>query len=190
MQSRPQSVWEKLGYGVAFVVVAGAAFRVSYSHIRELATWAGQPADVAIVLPLAVDGMMAIAALALRSDRAAERHARRWAIFGMWLGGLTSTVANVTMTVVHRGWDWVAVGVAAAAPIFLVVSIEIVSHAGKPKAMQMAAPEVQADDATAPDLPAAPVSPAPAGDGARAPYGPRNGDDYSRRHKSRLRSGR
>lgn len=176
MQSRNQSVWEKIGYGVAFVVVAGAAFRVSYSHIRELAIWAGQPTDVATVLPLAVDGMMAIAALALRSDRASDRHPRGWAIFGMWLGGLASTVANITMTVVHRGWDWVAMGVAAAAPILLVVSIEIVSHAGKPKVMQVAAPDVKADDAVAPDLPEAPTSP-----------GPRV---YSERHDRRLRRGR
>jgi len=181
MESRNQSVWEKLGYGVAFVIVAGAAFRVSYSHILELALWAGQPADVAYVLPLAVDGMMAIAALALRSDRVAGRHPRRWALFGMWLGGVTSTVANISMTVVHRGWDWVAIGVAAAAPIFLVVSIEIVSHAGKPKAKQVAELEVKADDAKAPDLPTAPVSPAPAGT---------SGQPYSERHERRLRRGR
>lgn len=166
-----QSVWRRIGYVLSFLLVAGVAARVSYSHIRAVAVYAGQPGEVALLLPLAVDGMMLIATLAMAEDKAANRHPRGWARSGFWFGAIVSTVANISATVVQQGWRPISIGVAALAPVLLLWAIEIVARPGKPKETRvlpepvrvtpepiMEAQRVVAAEATR--LPV-PVSPAP-----------------------------
>lgn len=189
------TIGRRTGYAASFLMVAGVAARVSYSHIRDVALYGHQPADVAALLPLAVDGSMLIATLAMSQDKAANRHPRGWARFTFWFGAVISTVANVAATVVQHGWDPLGIGVAALAPVLLLLAIEIVARPGKPRS----APAISADDAASPDLPEAPVSPAVTvpqppkaarGKGKRSAYGPRDGEQYSERHDRRLRNGR
>jgi hypothetical protein len=125
--------WRRAGYILSFLMVAGVAARVSYSHIRDVALYGHQPADAATLLPLAVDGMMLIATLAMAEDKAANRNPRGWARFGFWFGAVISTVANVSATVVKFGWEPLAIGIAALAPLLLLLAIEIVARPGKPK---------------------------------------------------------
>lgn len=185
----PKLTWRRVGYVLSFLMVAGVAARVSYSHIRDVALYGHQPADVAALLPLAVDGMMLIATLAMAEDKAANRHPRGWARSGFWFGAAISTAANVAAPVVEYGWQWLAIGVAALPPIVLLWAIEIAARPGKPKNVPAEGPaiSVPADVAEldSPELAEAPVSPAP-----RAPYGPRDGERYSERHDRRLRNGR
>lgn len=124
--------WRRLGYVSSFLLVAGVAARVSYGHIREVALYGHQPGEVAALLPLAVDGMMLIATLAMAEDKAANRKPRGWARWGFWFGAVISTAANVAATVVQHGWEPLAIGVAALAPILLLWAIEIVARPGKP----------------------------------------------------------
>lgn len=195
--------WRRIGYTLSFLMVAGVAARVSYGHIRDVALYAHQGVDVATLLPLAVDGMMLIATLALAEDKAANRFPRTWARTGFWFGAAISTVANVAATVVAFGWEPLAIGVAALAPILMLWAIEIVARPGKPKpvpaneAAAISAALATAVEAALP-VPDAPVSPAipTAPKAARKPsksrdaYGPRDGEEYSERHDRRLRNGR
>ncbi len=90
------------------------------------------------------------------------------------------------------------------------ITIEILSRKGKvkiePVAAAVVAPVVEAAisepqpemvELESPDLPQAPTSPAvapsapaPQPRGARKPYGPRDGDEYSERHDRRLKTGK
>src|ERR1044072_2954734 len=78
--------YRRMGYILAIGPVAAAAPRVSYSHIRDVPLEAGQPIDVATVLPLAVDGMLLAATLAMAEEKANGRLPRAWARVGVWFG--------------------------------------------------------------------------------------------------------
>jgi len=191
MQSNTRSTWRRIGYAISFLIVAGVAAYVSFGHIYEVAILAHQPRPLATAIPLSVDGLMLIATLALAEDKAANRMPRGWARAAFWLGAAVSVAANLASTLVHYGPQPLDLAVAGWAPIALLVAIEVVAKPGKPKA-ETPAPaisEVTADDAAAPELPEAPVSPA-VGSTKRAPYGPRKGDSYSERHDRRKRTGK
>lgn len=185
--SQGSAKWRRFGLVMAFVIVAGTAAVSSYTHIRDVALYGHQSPLVAHLLPLSIDGMLLIASIAMGDDRANNRQPRGWARFGFWGGAAVSTAANVAATVVAWGAAPLGIFVAAIAPLMLLVSIEIVSRPGKskPAVTEPVTADVVADDAVVP------VSPAPAGSGKRPPYGPRGGkDEYSTRHKTRLRSGK
>lgn len=191
--------WRRVGYVLSFLTVAGVAARVSYGHIRDVAIYGHQPTEVAALLPLAVDGMMLIATLAMAEDKAANRHPRGWARAGFWFGAAISTAANVAATVVQHGWEPLAIGVAALAPLLLLWAIEIVARPGKPKSIPASEPAISVAELEDPALPEAPVSPAiPSAPAAvrkpskksRGQYGPRDGQRYSDRHDRRIRNGR
>lgn len=175
--------WRRVGYVLSFVVVAGVAAAISYQHIRQVAEIAHQPALIAALLPLSVDGLMLVASLALGEDKAANRHPRGWARFGFWLGAAVSIAANVSSVVVEHGVEPLAIAVAGFAPVALLVCVEIVSRPGRAKeAVEVVEPVAAMAEV--------PVSPAPAGSSKRQPYGPRKGDSYSDRHARRLASGK
>lgn len=160
------TIGRRIGYAASFVMVAGVAARVSYGHIRDVALFGHQPEEVALLLPLAVDGMMLIATLAMAEDKAAGRSPRGWARFGFWFGAAISTAANVAATVVQHGWDPLSIAVAAAAPLLLLLAIEIVARPGKPKGIPVhnppAVPEPTAPATLVPQPPAAVELPAAA----------------------------
>lgn len=173
------NIWRRIGYATSFVAVAGVAAYVSYGHIAEVAVLGHQPAMLARVMPLSVDGLMLIATLAMAEDKAANRHPRGWARFSFWFGAAISTAANVAATAVHYG-DPLSIAVAAWSPLALLLAIEIVARPGKPRGGKPVAVEQVPDtvaELESPTLEEAPVSPAP----ARV---------YSERHDRRLRRGR
>lgn len=193
----------RIGYAASFVMVAGVAATVSYTHIRDVARYGHQSGVVAHLLPLAVDGMMLVATLAMAEDKAADRLPRGWARFGFWFGAVISTVANIAATVVEWGWDALSIGVAALAPVLLLLAIEIVARPGKLRlpailkgiatpATAVETPAIEVPETAAAivedTLPEAPVSGGAAG--TRKPYGPRKGDAYSERQDRRIRTGK
>jgi hypothetical protein len=125
--------YRRIGYILAIGTVAAVAARVSYSHIRDVTLEAGQPIDVATVLPLAVDGMLLAATLAMAEDKANGRLPRAWARFGFWFGAVISVACNVASTVVHTTDEWLplAVFIAALAPVLLLITVEIMARPGK-----------------------------------------------------------
>lgn len=76
-------------------IVAGIAAYASYTHMRELALDHGQTQTVASLLPVSVDGMLIVATLVMREDRAANLKVRVWAWIAFILGVAASVVANV-----------------------------------------------------------------------------------------------
>jgi len=158
MNSNP---WRRVGYVISFIIVAGVAAAISYSHIRDVAAIAHQPALIAHLLPLSVDGLMLVASLALGEDKARNRHPRGWARFGFWVGAVVSVAANVSSVVVNHGWDWLGIAVAGFAPVALLVCVEIVSRPGKARAFEVAEPVAAMAEV--------PVSPAPAGSNRAEP---------------------
>ena len=142
----------QLGYFIAIGTVAAVAARVSYTHIRDVTLIAGQPVDVAAVLPLAVDGMLLAASLAMSQDKAHGLQPRGWARFGFWLGANISVLCNIASTLVHATATianarqvvgpgmltdqqllGLAVFVAVLAPLLLLITVEIMARPGKPK---------------------------------------------------------
>lgn len=122
----------RVGYISSIGTVALIAAWVSYRHLSEVATTAGQPAEVAYVLPLSVDGMLLAATLAMADDKAEGRQPRGWARFAFWLGATISVAANIASTIVDNGINPLSIGVAAWAPIALLVTTEIMARKGKP----------------------------------------------------------
>lgn len=176
MNSNP---WRRVGYVISFIIVAGVAAAISYSHIRDVAVIAHQPALIAHLLPLSVDGLMLVASLAMGEDKANNRHPRGWARLGFALGSVVSVAANVSSVVVHFGWDWLGIAVAGFAPVALLVCVEIVSRPGRARRL------VEAEEPVA-AMAEIPVSPAPAGS-SQIEASPRT---YSERHERRLRTGK
>lgn len=136
-----------IGYLLSFLVVAGVAGRVSYSHIRDIALLAHQPLDVANVIPLSVDGLLIVASLAMAQDKAKGLMPRPWARFGFWFGAGISITCNigdtvatsdlilkaeVAMTVAAIFMLGFSVFMSALAPAILLVATEIVARPGKP----------------------------------------------------------
>lgn len=128
--------WRRIGYIAAIGTVAAVAARVSYSHIYDVTRIAGQSADVSVVLPLAIDGMLLAATLAMAEDKAAGRTPRGWARFGFWFGAGISLACNVASTIVHAAVTAallpLAIFIAALAPALLLITVEIMARPGKP----------------------------------------------------------
>lgn len=144
--------FRSVGYFFAIGTVAAVAARVSYSHIRDVTLIFGQPADVAAVLPLSVDGMLLAASLAMSQDKAKGLQPRGWARFGFWFGATISVLCNAADTLAHaRGVInlartivpadilndqqllGLAIFVAVLAPLLLLITVEIMARPGKPK---------------------------------------------------------
>lgn len=129
--------YRRVGYSLSIGTVALIAAWGSYRHMLDVALNAAhQPIEVAATLPLSVDGMLLVATLAMADDKAHGRIPRTWARFAFWLGAAISVSANIASTVVHNGIDPLSIGVAAWAPIALLVVTEIMARPGKLKPIE------------------------------------------------------
>jgi hypothetical protein len=157
------SPWRRVATALSFVLVAGVAAVVSYSHIRDVALYGHQGNLIAHLIPLSIDGMMLIATLAMAEDKAANRNPRGWARSGFWFGAAVSVACNVASVVVEYGWQWLAIGISGLAPVLLLWAIEIMARPGKPReeAPVKTQQVITVAELAQPDYPDAPVSPAP-----------------------------
>lgn len=119
-------------YAIFVVMVAGVAAYNSWGHQVTVAHWAHQAGVAALTLPLSVDGMLAVASLAMAEDKANGRRPRAWARFAFWLGAVVSVAANLASIFVVWGLDWLSLGLSMWAPIALLVVVEIMARPGKP----------------------------------------------------------
>jgi hypothetical protein len=101
------------------MVVAAVSAVVSYAHMRDLAIDHGESWK-ATLIPLAVDGMLVAATLAIVSQRRLRRPAGWVPWLGLSLGILASLAANVAAA----RPELVAELIAAWPPVALAVSIE------------------------------------------------------------------
>jgi Protein of unknown function (DUF2637) len=106
----------------AVIVVAGIAAAVSFVHIESLAITYGQPLAAALMLPLSIDGTVAVSSLAmLRSARTGL--STPWLARAMLLLSVVATLAcNVAYGLPH-GWPgallsgWPAVAFVGSAEV-------------------------------------------------------------------------
>lgn len=112
----------------AAAVVAGVAGIISYGHIRSVATDAGESELAAALLPLGIDGLIAVAALAFLEDKRAGRRPRLSARGALAFG----IVATIGGNVASAEPTWAARAVAAVPAISFLIAVEVLSRTGRP----------------------------------------------------------
>jgi hypothetical protein len=128
------------------LVVATIAALASYSHMRSLALQYGQSELIADLLPISVDGMMAVATVALSDGR--RNRATAWLAF--WTGVGASVAANVLAAEPST----VARCISAWPAVAFVLVVEVITRGGRiapPSAERNVVPAPQSmGDAPAP----------------------------------------
>lgn len=151
----------RLARNLSAAVVASIAAWSSYQHMVHVALSVGERPDVAYVLPLSVDGMLVVASVAMVDDKRAGRAVRWSAKVAFTTGVLASVAANVAAAHPTIGARIVAAWPALA----LLLTVELLTRAGK--ALKTAAAVAELVDeqppapvAVAPDVAAPDVEPA------------------------------
>ena len=111
----------------AAALVAAVAGFASYQHIYRVATHAGEHRSVASVLPLAIDGLILVATLAMLDDKRHLRRPRLSARVALGFGVLATLAANVASaepTVTARL-------VAAVPAVSFLLAVEVLARSGK-----------------------------------------------------------
>jgi hypothetical protein len=121
--------WTRPARYLGTAAVAGIAAYASYGHMRGVAHAHGESAQVAALLPLSVDGMMAVAAVTMLDDKRAGRPTTRWA----WVGFLAGVLASLAANISHADPDLIARMVAAWPPLALVVTVEMLARGTQPR---------------------------------------------------------
>lgn len=113
----------------AAAVAAVAGFS-SWNHITAVAHGAGEPAAVAAVLPLSIDGLIVVATLAMLEDKRADRAPRTSARVALGFGVIATLAANIASaepTVTARL-------VAAVPAVAFLAAVEVLARSGRPLA--------------------------------------------------------
>lgn len=119
--------------------LAGAAFVLSFTALRDLATLAGIPAAQSWLWPLVVDGVILEATISVVALRNATARARRFAWLLLVSGAGISVAANITHAVVivlsdERIPALIAAFVASVPPLTLVamthLTVELIRNTG------------------------------------------------------------
>ncbi|QSB14044.1 DUF2637 domain-containing protein [Natronosporangium hydrolyticum] len=122
------TLWTRVAARAAAVLVAAVAGAASFSHIASVAIGAGERTWVAYSLPIAIDGLIVVGAMALIEDGRLGRRPRmaaRLAVITGVAATLAANVASAEPTVTARL-------VALAAPVAFLLSVEVVTRSGRP----------------------------------------------------------
>jgi hypothetical protein len=111
----------------AAALVAAVAGFASYRHIVDVAREAGEHRDVAAVLPLAIDGLILVATLAMLDDKRNGRRPRLSARSALVFGIVATIAANVA----SAQPDVTARLVAAVPAVSFLLAVEVLSRTGK-----------------------------------------------------------
>lgn len=142
--------------------VAGIAAVASYAHMRELAAANGQSGTLAALVPLSVDGLLVVAAVAMADDRAAGLRPRLSARLSFVTGVGVSIVANTLAapdTLLARA-------ISAWPAVALLLVVEMLSRAGKP--VPVSTVDVDDEPPADPWHYATPIGPEPPAEPVRA----------------------
>ncbi|MGC5329793.1 DUF2637 domain-containing protein [Micromonospora sp. DT62] len=146
----------------AAALVAAVAGFASYQHIYDVASKAGEHVTVSAVLPLAIDGLILVATLAMLDDKRQHRRPRLSARVALVFGILATLAANVA----SANPNVTARLVAAVPAVSFLLAVEVLSRSGRPLPVDEL-PPAEAADEPAPVLApvyvyAAPIGPEPA----------------------------
>lgn len=137
----------------AAALVAAVAGFASYRHIYDVATGAGEHQGVAAVLPLAIDGLILVATLAMLDDKRHQRRPRLSARVALVFGILATLAANVA----SANPNVTARLVAAVPAVSFLLAVEVLARSGKPLLVD----ELPAEPVEVTPEPVAPVTPPP-----------------------------
>lgn len=112
----------------AAALVAAVAGFSSYQHIVKVATTAGEHRTVALVLPLAIDGLIVVGTMAMLEDQRAGRVPRWSARVALAFGIVATLAANVA----SAQPTWTARAVAAVPAISFLIAVEVLARRGRP----------------------------------------------------------
>jgi len=104
-------------------MVAAIAAVASYSHMRHLALRCGQEDLIATLLPLSVDGLVMVGAVAIGDGR---RHT-----WSAWVAFWTGVGASIAANVLAARPDLIARVVSAWPAIALLLVVEVLSRSGR-----------------------------------------------------------
>lgn len=138
--------------GVGAAPLVGVAGYASYFHIVELSVRYGQSQSIAHMMPIAIDGLMIVAAVAVIADRAARLPKLTFAI-----GALMTLCANVLS--VHQP-NPIAYVIAGTPAVALLLSAELLLRLCLPTVHRRRKPATKR--ATAPARTRTRVKPVPA----------------------------
>jgi Protein of unknown function (DUF2637) len=115
--------WRRLASLAGALLVAAIAALASYSHMRGLAVEYGQPAVIADLLPISVDGMMVVATIALGDGRR-----NRWSA---WLAFWTGVTGSVIANVLAAEPSGVARCISAWPAVAFLLVVEVITRGGR-----------------------------------------------------------
>lgn len=122
-------------------MVAIIAAIASYTHMRGLALSHGQDQVISTLLPLSVDGLMVVAAVAIGDGRR-----RTWSA---WASFVTGVAASVTANVLAARPDPVSRVISAWPAIALLLVVEVMSDSTRGRRRETVAQDTTADTAAA-----------------------------------------
>ena len=159
-EKRPRN-WTRIARNTSAGMVASIAGYASYWHQVHVTLLAGERTELAHVIPFSVDGVLVVASVSM-VDARREGRKPSWQTK---LGFATGIVASVGANVMSAQPTALGRIVAAWPAIALLLVVEMLSSKGKlvEIANTITALGFTADDAQAPNLPQAPVSPGPVG---------------------------
>ena len=111
----------------AAALVAAVAGFASYRHIVDVADAVGERHTVALALPLAIDGLIVVATLAMVEDNRAGRSPRTSARFALGFGVLATLAANIA----SAEPSWTARAVAAVPAVSFLIAVEVLARRGR-----------------------------------------------------------
>jgi Protein of unknown function (DUF2637) len=107
--------------------VASIAAVASYEHMRQLAADYGQPAVIANLMPISVDGLIIVSTIAMADDKRSGRTVRWSARLAFVVGVVASIAANVLAT----PGGVIARLISAWPAVALLMVVEVLSRRGK-----------------------------------------------------------
>jgi hypothetical protein len=137
--------------------VAGVAGYASYQHIVHVALMAGESRTVAMVYPLAIDGLIVVGTMAMLADKASGRYPRLSARFALAFGIIATLAANVASAQPTT----LARMVAAVPAIAFLAAVEVLSRHGKLRPVDAPTPVVVPVVVAQPAEPVAQPAPLP-----------------------------
>jgi hypothetical protein len=117
----------------AAALVAAVAGIISYQHIVAVALGAGEGRSAAVLVPLAIDGLIVVGTMAMIEDKRRGRVPRLSARFALGFGILATVCANVA----SAEPTWTARAVAVVPALSFLISVEVLARTGR----QPAAPD-------------------------------------------------
>src|SRR5262245_51522995 len=118
-------LWVLVAQSLAVLILFGSGAVPAFAHMRAVALAAHQSGLVAVALPVAVLGALAIGCVAAYLDRVDGRRVRAWAVWQLVVHLVAVAAANMTAVMLTPGWNGLVVAAANAGSLMLVIAVVV-----------------------------------------------------------------